>query len=93
MQYTTPLHTRTYFIVYKDGENKVFELVILAFFILISSLLVLVIGLFWFLGSYFTLTTNDEKDFMKQELIKVSFISSFFLVGSIIFLLAFYFSI
>ncbi|HDX9590626.1 TPA: hypothetical protein ROX98_003676 [Bacillus pseudomycoides] len=70
-----------------------FELVILAFFILISSLLVLVIGLFWFLGSYFTLTTNDEKDFMKQELIKVSFISSFFLVGSIIFLLAFYFSI
>lgn len=70
-----------------------FELVILAFFILISSLLVLVTGLFWFLGSYFTLTTNDEKDFMKQELIKVSFISSFFLVGSIIFLLAFYFSI
>ncbi|ENQ3077322.1 hypothetical protein ACEOWG_000473 [Bacillus cereus] len=70
-----------------------FELVILAFFIMISSLLVLVTGLFWFLGSYFTLTTNDKKDFMKQELIKVSFISSFFLVGSILILLAFYFSI
>lgn len=77
-QYSTSLHTRTYFIVYKDGGNKVFELVILAFFIMISSLLVLVTGLFWFLGSYFTLTTNNERCLMKQELIKVSFISSFF---------------
>ncbi|MED0929792.1 hypothetical protein P4T51_29345 [Bacillus mycoides] len=60
---------------------------------MIASFVVLVTCLFWFLASYFTLTTNDERYFMKKEAIKVGSISFIFLVGSIAFLLAIYFSI